>query len=115
MHLLDVAREFLVGTGPSGGSTRAPGVVATPRDTEQAAHGRHRIVRLLRLDECEHGYRVMSLSLAKKAAAFFRISRSWRSVRTSRRSWRNSSRSLGANGSRTPSSISACCTQFRSV
>ena len=66
-----------------------------------AASGSSWLPRLIRpLWENSERYRIASLSLAKKAAAFFRISRSWRSVRTSRRSWRNSSRSLGTSASR---------------
>src|SRR5215213_1328452 len=115
MHRSDLLRELLIGTGPGGGGTRPPRIEPTPGDAQQAAQGRHRKGILLRLDEHERRYRITSLSLAKKAAAFLRISRSWRSVRTSRRNWRNSSRSFGANPSRTPSLISACRTQFRSV
>src|SRR5690606_31495864 len=99
MHLPDVVGELRVRAGPGRGEALPPRVVATSGDTQQAAQGRHRKVFLLRLDEREGRYRIPSLSLAKKAAAFLRISRSWRSVRTSRRSWRNSSRSPGASAS----------------
>jgi hypothetical protein len=90
-----------------------PGVGATPGNAQETAQGRHRNVLLLRRDERECRYRMMSVSLAKQAAACLRISRSWRSVRTSLCRWRTASRSCGANASRRPSSISACCTPFR--
>src|SRR5215213_5618929 len=111
----DPLAEPLVGTGPRGGRPFPPGVVPAPRDTQQAAHRSHREVGLLRLDERERRYRIASLSLAKKAAAFFRISRSWRSVRTSRRRWRSSSRPPCVSPSRAPPSTSARRTRVRSV
>src|SRR5580704_12350462 len=86
-----------------------PGVVSCARDLEHPAHQRHRVAGLLRCDKSESH----SLSLAKKAVAFFRISRSSRSRRFSRRSSTNSSRSLRFNapsGPR-PASTSACSTQ----
>src|SRR5829696_2964535 len=61
-----------------------PRVKARTRDAENAAHRLDRVLGLLRRDEPEDHRRV-SLSLAKKAAAFLRISRSSVSVRTSRR------------------------------
>ncbi len=85
VDLPDPPAEPLVCTCPGGGRAAPPGIGPAPRDPEQAAKHGHRKVRLLRFDEREHRYRVTSLSLAKKAAAFLRISRSWRSVRTSRR------------------------------
>ena len=52
-----------------------PGVKARAADAEHAAHRLDRVLGLLRRDEPEDHRRV-SLSLAKKAAAFLRISRS---------------------------------------
>src|SRR5262249_52903603 len=51
-------------------------VVALTGYTEQPTKDRHRVLRLLRVDEREPH----SFSFAKKAAAFFRISRSVRSA-----------------------------------
>src|SRR6516165_9095081 len=92
-----------------GGRSFRPSVVSCARDLEHPAHQRHRIVGLLPCDKSESH----SLSLAKKAVAFFKISRSSRSRRFSRRSSTSSSRSLRFNapsGPR-PASISACSTQ----
>jgi hypothetical protein len=66
-----------------------PRVVAAAGDLEKLTHHSHRKARLLRLDQLE-GY---ELSLAKKAAAFFRKSRSICNRWFSRRSRRSSSRS----------------------
>ena len=56
--------------------------------------------------------RIPPSSLAKKAAAFLRISFSWRRILTSLRSLRNSSRSSVVSPSRSPSSISNYLTQL---
>src|SRR5439155_8066488 len=69
--------------------TPAPGIEAWSRHVERLARDRDRTARLLRLDERE----LHALSFAKKAAAFFRMSRSNRSVRFSRRSCASSARS----------------------
>ena len=53
-------------------------------------------------------------ALAKKAAAFFRISRSSRRTLFSLRSLRSSSRSSVVRPARSPTSMSACTTQRRS-
>ena len=74
------------------GGRACPGVKARAADVEHAAHRLDRVLGLLRRDEPEDHHRV-SLSLAKKAAAFFRISRSSVRIRFSRRSRRSSSRS----------------------
>jgi hypothetical protein len=50
-----------------------------PGDAEQPAEERDRVVGLLHRDEPEAAHRV-SLSLAKKAAAFFKISSSVRAI-----------------------------------
>src|SRR5439155_11877172 len=62
-----------------------PSVEARARNAEQPAHQRDRVVGLLRRDEPKQVHRV-SLSFTKKAAAFFRISRSCSSSNTRRRS-----------------------------
>src|SRR5436309_2817505 len=92
---------------------RLPGVEARARHLERAAEHPHWEDGLLRGDEPEsHGF-----SFAKKAVAFFRMSRSIRSVRFSRRSRPSSSRSavVSAPGAPRPASISACRTQLRSA
>src|SRR5256885_15054168 len=93
------------------GRLLAPGVVSGAGDLEYPAHQPHRIAGLLRCDKSESH----SLSLAKKAVAFFRISRSSRSRWFSRLSSASSSRSLrfkAPSGPR-PASISACATHRR--
>src|SRR5579863_8950894 len=52
----------------------APGIEPGPRDRQHPAHQRYGETGLLRFDESESH----ALSLAKKAVAFFRISRSIR-------------------------------------
>ena len=91
------------GSGRSGGRPRRPrrqrprrpSVIARARDLEHAAHQRDRVFGLPREHEPEDLHRVL-LSEAKKAAAFFKISRSSASTLTSRRSRRSSSRSSRA-------------------
>src|SRR5438105_7888808 len=91
------------------GRPLAPGVVSRARNFEYPAHQRHRVAGLLPCDKSESH----SLSLAKKAVAFFRISRSSRSRRFSRRNSTNSSRSprFNAPSGPRPASTSACSTQ----
>src|SRR5581483_4984989 len=91
-----------------------PGVEAGAGDAEHPAEQRDRVVGLLRRDEPEAAHRV-SLSRAKKAAAFFRISRSCSSIRTLRRSSRSSARSSVVRPSRLPASTAACAVHTRSV
>src|SRR5262249_52990405 len=90
-----------------------PSVKTRAGDAEHPAHERDRVVDLLRRDQTEALHRV-SLSFAKKAAAFFKTSRSWRSTRTSRRNARNSSRSSLVRPARSPASIPAWRTHRRS-
>src|SRR5581483_6959471 len=89
-----------------------PGIVARTRDAGEPAEQGNGIAGLLRRDEPHAAHRV---SLAKQAAAFFRISRSSWSVLTSRRRRRSSSRSsvVRAPGGPWPASTRACCTQRR--
>src|SRR2546426_4101583 len=92
---------------------RLPGVEARARHLERAAQQPDRDGGLLRGDEREpHAF-----SFAKKAAAFFRMSRSIRSVRFSRRSRPSSSRSsvVNAPAGPRPASISPWRTQLRSA
>src|SRR4029453_17035299 len=69
-----------------------PSVEARAGNTEQPPHQRDRVVGPLRRDEPKHAH-LVSLSITKKAAAFFKISRSCSSNSTRRRSSRSSSRS----------------------
>jgi hypothetical protein len=79
-----------------------PGVKARSAHLEHAAHRLDGVLGPLRGDEPEHRHRVPP-SLAKKTAAFFRISRSSISVRFSRRSRRSSSRASLLSPSARPS------------
>src|SRR2546428_721922 len=91
MDLADDRGEHLVAKSPLALGPGAPGVEAALGNAEHAAGGADR--GLLARDEPEHRYRLrLPLSPAKKAAAFFRMSRSWSSTRFSRRRRRSSSR-----------------------
>src|SRR6516162_6317809 len=105
----DFEPQPLIFLGMMGGRPFTPGVVSRARDFEYPAHQCYRVAGLLPCDKSESH----SLSLAKKAVAFFRISRSSRSRRFSRRSSTNSSRSLRFNAPSgpPPASTSACSTQ----
>ena len=92
VDLGDPGGQALILKRPRGRLARLPGVKPGPAHAQDPAHDRDRVLGLLRRDEPEDPHRV-SLSLAKKAAAFFRISRSSARIRFSRRSRRNSSRS----------------------
>src|SRR5579863_5275777 len=89
----------------------APGVVTRARNVQHPAHQCHRVAGLLRRDKREPHW----FSLAKKAVAFFRISRSIRNRWFSRLSSTSSSRSLrlSAPAGPRPASTSACSTQRR--
>ena len=76
------------------GRTVQPGVVAAAGDAENATQDAHGKLGLLRRDEGEPHW----LCLAKKAVAFFRMSRSIRSSRFSRRRRRSSLRSSSVSG-----------------
>ena len=84
------------------------------RDPEVPTCHTHRDVCPLRSDEPVGAHQV-SLSLAKKAAAFFSKSRSIRSVRFSRRSLVSSARSSVVRPGRVPASIWPWFTHFRRV
>src|SRR5262249_8655334 len=89
-----------------------PGVEAARRYPQGMAQHRYRVVDLLRRDEAvPHRF-----SLAKKAVAFFKISRSICSRLFSRRSRCSSSRSAVVSSPRPrPSSMSAWRTQLRTA
>src|SRR5207248_2213164 len=92
VDLADPDTQLCVGERPLGPRPSLPRVEAGAGDAEDPAEQRDRVVGLLRRDEPEAAHRV-SLSRAKKAAAFFKISRSCSSVRTLRRNSRSSTRS----------------------
>src|SRR5207253_7838340 len=70
--------QALVLSPSTTGRARFPGVVAARGDAERAADRLDVEGGLLPFDELEHGYRIGLVSAAKKAAALFRISFSWR-------------------------------------
>src|SRR5215207_10320291 len=113
VDLADALAQPLVLERPRGRLASGPGVIARPRDLQHAAHRLDGVLGPLRGDEPEHRHRV-PLSLAKKAAAFFKISRSSARIRFSRRSRRSSSRSSLLRPSRRPSSMSIWRAQLRS-
>jgi hypothetical protein len=77
---LNLGEEHLILLAPSADRPLTPGIESTPRDRHHSTHQHNRLTCLLRLDEgISHRD-----SLAKKAAAFFRISHSIRSRSTSR-------------------------------
>src|SRR3984957_15667537 len=87
-----------------------PGVESTSRNMQQSAHDPDRVGGLVHLHEPEERFEV-PLSVANQAAAFERISRSSLSLRFSRRSRPNSSRSAVVNPpSPLPASRFACRT-----
>jgi hypothetical protein len=92
VDLGDPLAQRLIGNRPRRRLARRPGVKPGPADLQHAAHDLDRVLGPRRGDEPEDRHRV-PLSLTKKAAAFFRISRSSVTVRSSRRSRRSSSRS----------------------
>src|SRR5258708_7000450 len=99
--------------GPQTQPPPAPGVEARARDRKHPTERAHRIDGLLRLDEPE----LQWFSFAKKAVAFFRISRSIRSCLFSRRSATNSACSAVVSSPffPSPASIRACFTQCRTA
>src|SRR5689334_7590892 len=113
MNRCDLHRQPLIALRPRGRRPLLPGIAARPGDPEHLAQRGYGEAGLLRRDEAE----LHSLSLAKKAVAFFRMSRSIRRRLFSRRSCASSSRSLvvSAPAGPRPASISACRTHRRSA
>src|SRR5215208_8259671 len=89
VDLGDLMSESRILCCPFGGWAILPIVVAASRNPKHLTQERDRIAGLLRIDEHEYSHRIPS-SLAKKAAAFRRISLSWRKILTSLRSLRSS-------------------------
>src|SRR5215210_1817271 len=112
----DLLREQSVGLSPSGRRSVSPAVETALGDLQGPAHRTHPVVCLLRLHKrVDHLPARRFSSPAKKAAAFFRISRSSRRTFTSRRRRRSSSFSSVVSPSLSPASISAWFTHLRSV
>src|SRR6266700_6262069 len=108
---LDPEPLILLGAGCC--RPRVPRVEAGTGHLQGPAQHPHGIGGLLHRDEGESH----SLSLAKKAVAFFKMSRSIRTVRSSRRKRPSSSRSsvVRAPAGPWPASIPACRTQARTA
>ena len=102
VHTTDLLDQRRVGERPLRRRAPRPRVVARARHAQHPAHHRDVEVALLRVDEPEHHYRISLPSLAKKAAALFRISRSCSRTRTRRRSCVSSSLSSEVRPSRRP-------------
>src|SRR5215218_5353685 len=113
VDLADPDGQPLVLERPLAGLACLPGVKARTADLQGAAHDRDRVLGLLRGDEPEHAHRLRS-SDAKKAAAFFKFSRSSVTTRSSRRKRRSSSRSSELRPAALPSSTSSWRAQLRS-
>src|SRR5712691_10667539 len=113
IDVLDAIAEFGIRELTRGRDMLVPLVKGGPGDLEQTAR-LHDVASLglLRLDEREHAHRV---SLANKAVARLRMSRSSRNTRFSLRNRASSSRSAVVNPSRRPSSTSACFTHARTA
>src|SRR6266568_2057107 len=110
---LDTFTEFGIGELARGRNMLVPLVEGGPGDLEQRARlGDVALLGLLRLDERERVHRV---SLAKKAVARLRMSRSSRNTRFSLRSCASSANCALVNPSRSPSSMSACFTHARTA
>jgi len=93
VDLLDVSEEDPILQCMIRYRSLQPIVVSAGGDPQNATHDGNRVIHLLFLYEREYDCRVPSVSWAKKAAAFFNISRSIRRMRFSARSFLNSSRS----------------------
>jgi hypothetical protein len=93
VDLLDLLRQPRIGQHPVGRRAALPVVKAGAVDAQHPAHHSDGVDGLLRCDERERLAYRPSLSFAKKAAAFARISRSIRSFAFSSRSRVSSSRS----------------------
>src|SRR5438105_6673878 len=110
---LDTFTEFGIGELARRRNMLVPLVEGGPGDLEQLARPHDvALLSLFRLDEREHVHRV---SLAKKAVARLRMSRSSRNTRFSLRNCASSASCSLVNPSRRPSSTSACFTQARTA
>src|SRR5687767_5993707 len=114
----DLHGQDLVGDRPCRGRAGDPGVEARAADFQQPAQRGDVVVGLLPVDEGEPRHLVDSVT--KKAAAFFRISRSVLSLAFSRRSRVSSARSSPVSGSSpllsgSPRSARSALTQLPNV
>ena len=104
----DLLGEGRVGLGPNRARAGLPRVVPAGRDAQHLAHGGDAVGGLVGLHALESVLGIEPVSRANQAAAFFKMSRSSRSILFSRRSRRNSARSsVVSPSSRRPSSRSA--------
>ena len=92
-----------------------PGVVARARHTKHAAQPGDRVVGRLRVDQRQRLAHRRSVSRAKKATAFFKMSRSSSTMRTRRRRRRSSSCSAVVSPSASLASTAACLRYNRNV
>src|SRR5262245_55713418 len=94
MHGLDLLDQLGLPPGPRALGPSAPRAVAAAGHAQDRAHQLHGELIVMFVDECE----LRGSSLAKKAVAFFRISRSSVSRRfSSRRRAFSASRAAGAS------------------
>ncbi len=112
MDLGDLIGQARVLTRPQRRPPPIPRVKTRARDPQHAAHDLDRVLSPLSSDKPEDPHRV-TLSLAKKAAAFLSVSRSSVTTRSSRRNRRSSSRSTLVNPCARPSSTSSWPLQVR--
>src|SRR5262245_30819177 len=114
MEVADLREQLLIGDRTPTRTAFDPRVVATGGDVQDAAQGGNGMRGLMRLHEFEDPGGIEPVSRANQAAAFFKISRSSRSVAFSRRRRCNSPFSSVVSPSRRwPLSRSACRTQLR--
>jgi hypothetical protein len=110
----DPLGELRIATGSSARRALTPRVVPAGGDAQEVAHRGDPVYGSIPPHESERFDGAPSASLANQAAAFFKISRSSRSWRFSRRRRVSSARSSVVRPSRRPpSSRSACLTQAR--
>src|SRR6266540_2186256 len=109
----DLRKQSPIGALAGARATAVPVVEACWGDAHRSAAPPDPVLLAVLIDEPVAGHLVVSL--AKNAAACLRISRSIRSSATSRRSRRNSSRSLLVSPSSSPWSMRSWVTHWRSV
>jgi hypothetical protein len=114
MARADLLEQSVVRLRPGARAAPVPRMVPAGGDAQDAAHRGNRMGGLIRLHESEPFEGIDPVARANQAAAFFRISRSSRSVAFSRRRRCSSVRSSAVRPSvRRPAFRSACVTQLR--
>jgi hypothetical protein len=93
MDRVHSSEQPIIGDGACRREARTPSIVAGRRHAEHACHGGDGEEGLVRAHELEDPDGITAVSRANQAAAFAKISRSWRSRRFSRRRRDSSSRS----------------------